>query len=157
VGARALKPLLRRPLFLLALGSAVAVVAASPAGAATPLDGWWTTAPEPAAELVAHGMRPVDADMLSRFGVRRPGIHLEHGLATWIDLATGSLVAFGAYVVRGDLVSFRVVWAAGPGPNSPPGLTWLRWSIFRDRLTFSPVPGRPDVVPLTARPWVRIG
>ena len=145
-----------RPILLAALVSLALVSAAPRPGAATPLDGWWTTAPEPAEELVGHGMQPADVDMLSRFGVRRPGIHLQDGLATWLDLATGSLVAFGAYVVQGDLVSFRVVWAAGPRPTAPPRPTWLRWSVFRDRLTFSPLPGRPDVLPLTLQPWVRV-
>jgi hypothetical protein len=145
----------RRPI-VLALVSLATIASASRAGAATPLDGWWTTPPVPAAALIAHGMRPVDVDKLSRFGVRRPCIHLQDSLVTWLDLATGSLVAFGAYVVRGDLVSFRVVWAAGPGPIAPPRPTWLLWSVFRDRLTLSPVSGRPDVLPLTLQPWVRV-
>jgi hypothetical protein len=89
----------RRPivLALASLAAAAAAAAAAPsAGAATPLDGCWTTAPEAAAELVANGMRPGDADVLSRYGPRRPEIHLQGGLATWLDLATGNLVAFGA-------------------------------------------------------------
>jgi hypothetical protein len=61
----------------------------------------------------------------------------------------------GTFTVQGDVVSLRFNRDAS---GVDPGKTYMmRFSIFRDRLTWSKVPGRAglDTLPLT--PWTRVG
>jgi TRAP-type transport system periplasmic protein len=68
--------------------------------------------------------------------------------------------AEGTYTVTGDTFTMTVTDAAGPPgvPRNQQGEQFTyRWSLFRDQLTFGPVPGEVSPAPFRARPWRRIG
>ena len=140
------------------LALVVSFAGASGAGArgshGSPLDGRWRVAYKATTEqLVAHGMWRSAAEALARLDVRVPAVDLRGGHARWFDLATGKTACTGTYVVRGDLVGFAFTRCPVP---APPGVTWLRWSLFRDRVTFAGLPGRGVIVTVTITPWVRV-
>jgi TRAP-type C4-dicarboxylate transport system substrate-binding protein len=98
-------------------------------------------------ELLASGVAPGYADTLpgswtlelgdGRFAFRRR----EGGGGT------------GTYTVRGGRIRF--VWESGIGIR-PDEIFESRWSVYRDRLTFSPVPGRQKLAGLDVEPWQRV-
>jgi hypothetical protein len=134
----------------LAVSSAVAARGSDP----SPLDGRWRVAYKATNEqLVAHGMWRSAVEALARLDIRIPAVDLHGGHARWFDLATGKTACAGTYVVRGDLVGFT--FSKCPVP-APPGVTWLRWSLFRDRVIFTALPGRGQIVTITIAPWVRV-
>jgi hypothetical protein len=133
--------------------------AASVAGARvsdpSPLDGRWKIAYKATTEqLVAHGMWPSAAEALARLDVRIPAIDLRAGHARWFDLATGKTDCTGTYVVHGDVVGLAFTRCPVP---AIPGVTWMRWRVFRDRVTFTPLPGRGAIVGITISSWIRVG
>ena len=140
---------------------ALAALLAASAGAAargsdpSPLDGRWRIAYKATTEqLVAHGMWRSAAEALGRLGIEVPAVDLHGGHARWFDLATGKTTCRGTYLVRGD----RVGLAFSRCPVPPPaGVTWMRWSIFRNRVTFTALRGRANIVAITISPWVRVG
>ena len=144
---------------LVALVLALASLAAGFGAAArgvdpSPLDGRWKIVHKATTrELVAHGMLLATAEALGRLGVEIPAVDLRLSQARWFDLATGKTTCRGTYVVRGDRVGFS--FARCPVPT-PAGVTWMRWSIFRDRVTFTALPGRANIVAVTISPWVRV-
>jgi hypothetical protein len=75
-----------------------------------------------------------------------------------LDPGTGRLVGLrGTYTVAGNLVTF-VFSHKYPAQTPIPGKPYLmRFSLYRDRLTWSMVPGRPGLTVLPAAPWVRVG
>jgi hypothetical protein len=123
-------------------------------GDPSPLDGRWRqTAKATTKELVAHGAPPAVAHALARLPVKTPAVDLHAGHVRWFDLATGRVLATGTYVVRGDRVGFSFSTYT---VKAPPGVSWLRWSVFRDRLTFSALPGRPVLLTVALHPWTRV-
>jgi hypothetical protein len=120
----------------------------------SPVDGRWRIVHKATTEeLVARGMSPAAAKALGRLDIEIPAVDLHGGHARWFDLATGKTTCRGTYVVRGDRVGFA--FSVCPVPP-PPGVTWMRWSVFRDRVTFTALPGRSDIVAITISPWVRV-
>jgi hypothetical protein len=73
-----------------------------------------------------------------------------------LDPSTGRVIAFrGTYSVAGDVVSF-VFTHKYPGLMT--GKTYvMRFSLYRDRLTWSLLPGRAGLSDLTIGPWTRVG
>jgi len=140
----------------IALLASLASVAAAAARGSDPsaLDGRWrATQTATAKQLIAHGMWPAAAHALDRLDVRTQAVDLHAGHARWFDLATGKTECVGTYVVRGDQVGFTFTSCAVATPR---GLSWMRWSLFRDRLTFPALPGRAAIVSITIFPWVRV-
>ena len=61
--------------------------------------------------------------------------------------------ATGTYTVTGDVVRF--VFATGVGID-PGDVAYCRWSVYRERLTFTRLPGR-QCYGWNSAPWVRAG
>jgi hypothetical protein len=150
---------MRRSALLLILVSLVAAVATTEVSAgherSSPLDGRWTLATKPTTEeLIAKGMPRAYAEALND-NIGTPAMEYHNGHFRWFDLATGITAAKGTYVVEGHEVTFATTWQK-PGTIPQPRIIRLRWSIYRDRLTFSDLPGRPISPPFTIRPWTRV-
>jgi hypothetical protein len=121
----------------------------------SPLDGRWKIAHKATTEqLVAHGMWPSAAESLARLDVRIAAVDLREGRARWFDLATRTTDCTGTYLVHGHLVGFAFTRCPVP---ALPGVTWMRWSLFRDRVTFTALPGRGAIVAITISSWIRVG
>jgi len=73
-----------------------------------------------------------------------------------LDAATGRLIGLrGTYTVAGDVVTFVF---SHHYPGLVAGRAYvMRFTLFRDRLTWSHVPGRAGVDALTIAPWTRVG
>ena len=73
-----------------------------------------------------------------------------------LDADSGRLIGLrGTYRVAGDVVSFVF---SHHYPGLTPGRTYvMRFTLFRDRLTWSRVPGRPGLDALTVTSWTRVG
>jgi len=154
---------MRRSVVMVIFASLVAALAATAVSARiepnSPLEGRWKLAgPKPTAQaLIAKGMTPARADALLHNGVTTPAMEYHAGHFRWFDLATGTNVATGTYVVRGDEVTFTTTWQSSAiSKTGLPPVVVLRWSIFRHRLTFSAPPGRYLVTAITISPWVRV-
>jgi hypothetical protein len=143
---------MRRAAVLLAVG---VLAAAGPASAGrTPLDGRWKmTRTATTRQLIAHGTWPSAARAIARLHVRIPAVELRDGQARWFDLATGRTTCTGTFLVRGDRVGFAFSTCAMPMPH---GVSWMRWTVFRNRLAFSALPGRAPLSPIAVYPWVRV-
>lgn len=68
---------------------------------------------------------------------------------------------YGDLVVRGKSMIWRFIGGGGPkAPNdayNKPGETFeFRWSLYRDSLTLSPVPGATSPAPTFVDPWHRV-
>jgi hypothetical protein len=73
-----------------------------------------------------------------------------------LDAATGRLIGLrGTYTVSGDVVTF-VFSHRYPGLGTGRAYE-MRFSLFRNRLTWSHVPGRAGIDALTIAPWTRVG
>src|SRR5262249_4793022 len=143
---------MKRPICLLILTALVATGAGGAAGAraASPLDGTWTWT-WTRAELHRPGIASArDADILA-------GRHLAtfaNGHVTDRNLTTGQVRAGARFFVHGNVVGF-VFPTRGPG--IVPGRRYeLKWSIYRDRLTFAELPGRSVLTALPIKPWTRV-
>ena len=74
-----------------------------------------------------------------------------------LDAATGRLIGLrGTYSVAGDVVTFVFSYHY-PGSLVPGRAYVMRFSLFRNRLTWSHVPGRAGIDALTLAPWTRVG
>ena len=62
-------------------------------------------------------------------------------------------MATGTYSVAGDVL--RLIFATGIGGVEPGKVYELRWSIYRDSLTFSAVPGRQPLLAMAIKPFRR--
>jgi hypothetical protein len=145
---------MRRAAVLVAL--AALAVAASPHGAGaartTPIDGRWRWNWTYDELLRCCGKPTADAQAgpsLSEF---------RGGRIYALDAATGRLIGLrGTYSVAGDVVTF-VFSHHYPGHGLVPGRAYvMRFSLFRDRLTWSHVPGRAGIGALAVAPWTRVG
>jgi hypothetical protein len=56
--------------------------------------------------------------------------------------------------VRGNLATF--VFPRRAGRIVPGYVYWMRWSLYRDRLTSSKVPGRLALDALVITRWIRV-
>ena len=65
--------------------------------------------------------------------------------------------AAGTYAVNADTLTLTFEETAGKGKNKPGEQFTFRWSLYRDQLTFTAVPGKISPEPLRAKPWRRIG
>jgi hypothetical protein len=143
---------------LLILASLVAAVAATEVSArhepSTLLDGRWKLIGATTEELIAKGLPKAAAERLNH-DIGIPAMEYHNGQFRWFDLATGIAAAKGTYAIDGNEVTFTTTWQR-PGTIRQPRVIRLRWRVFRDRLTFSDIPGRPPTPPLTIKPWVRV-
>jgi hypothetical protein len=138
-----------RSVALLILAALIAVAAAAAAGdRSSPLDGTWKWA-WTRAELLRNGGQPRDASAAA-------GTHtatFANGHSTARNLRTGE-VSRARFSVHGNVVGFVF---STRGPGYVPGRTYeLRWSIYRDRLTFSELPSRSVLTWLPITPWTRV-
>jgi hypothetical protein len=70
------------------------------------------------------------------------------------NLTTGSFRTGTRFAVHGNVVAF--VFSTN-GPGIVRGRTYeLTWSIYRDRLSFSQLPGRSVLTALPLKPWTRV-
>ena len=152
---------MKRSTWLLVVLSAVAAVTA-PSGttaarpAQSPLDGRWRqTAAVTTQELVARGMPPKMAATAPK--LEKPALDFNAGRFRVFDLASGRTIGAGRYAVTER--SVRVVFTSAPSIKPLVGrVSWLRWSVYRDRLTFSAMPGRDGsaLLPWKVHPWTRV-
>lgn len=144
-----------RRLSCLVLLAALVVVASAPSSGAgtSAIDGRWKTKRVTLQRLLDAGFRRKDAEALAHAVRGTPAIDLENGVFKGLDLSTGRVVATGTYRLTGNVIRF--VFKTGVAVQL--GLTYsLRWSVYRDRLTFSSVPGRPSLGAFTLNPWTRV-
>ena len=145
---------MKRTVLFAIVAALAATVAVSPTSAASAsrLDGRWKTTRATLHELLAAGIARKDAVALER-AAKVPALDFHHGAFKGLDLATGRVRGTGTYRLSGDVI--RLVFRTGVAVD--PGTVYqLRWSVYRDRLTFSSVPGRPSLLLLTLKPWTRV-
>jgi len=122
------------------------------AAPSTALDGTWELAKATKQQLLDAGIDPRNAEALSRLP-GAPALVFDHGRQRGIDLESGKVLSSGTYEVDGDIV--RLVFESGVAVQL--GRVYsLRWSIYRDSLTFAPVPGSEPLILLVMRPWKRV-
>jgi hypothetical protein len=137
---------------LLAVAAIAAAVAASGSGAAnaggSPIDGRWTWT-WPAAQLRHAGAGSYDVKTMAGPG----SVVFAHGryLARF---ANSGRVASGRFSVEGDVIRLA---PDKRDPHDVPGkIVFMRFSIFRDRLTWSVIPGRSGWTYSLISPLTRI-
>lgn len=119
----------------------------------TALDGTWKLNRPTTQELIDAGIDPKNAEALSRHVPGTPAFVFDRGRFKGIDLDTGKLLSTGTYHVDADIV--RLVFESGAAVQF--GRVYsLRWSIYRDSLTFAPRPGSEPLIALVLRPWKRV-
>ena len=123
----------------------VATLAATTARTQTlptsPLDGRWTFTWTPAD--VGTGQAPA-----GRYLVEFRDGHL-------IRLLPRPVLRGARFATKGDVATF--VFPAPPPAGIVAGrICTMRWSIYRDRLTWSPVPGRAALTLFFVKPWTRV-
>jgi hypothetical protein len=137
-----------RLLVLAALVAASTAPGAVARGAgASPLDGtWkWTWTPD---ELRRVGIKNAPTLVGSWTATFANGHHTDR------NLTSGRIYTGARFFVRGKVVG--IVFPR-PGPGIVPGRTYeLRWSIYRDRLSFSELPGRSVLTAMLIKPWIRV-
>ena len=120
--------------------------------AGSPLDGTWKWT-WTRAELLKHDCTtPPDASKLAGSYVAT----FANGRVTGHSLTTGRANPGGSasFAVHGNVVSFVF---SSRGPGIVPGRTYqLKWSIYRDRLRFSELPGRSVLTCITIKPLMRV-
>ena len=120
------------------------------AAARSPLDGRWRWTYTYDQLLHCCGKPTADAQAgpsLSEF---------RDGRIYALDAATGRLIGLrGTFSVAGDVVTFVF---SHHYPGLAAGRAYvMRFTLFRDRLTWSHVPGRAGIDALTIAPWTRVG
>ena len=120
--------------------------------ARTPLDGVW----------VLH----TTADDLRRTGTPEEDVNPENYGELSMSLGRGRFVqrqssgdrAAGSFTLEDHIITLTAETASGGPARTRPGEVWsFRWSLYRDRLTLSPVRGKVSPPPMIARPWQRAG
>jgi TRAP-type C4-dicarboxylate transport system substrate-binding protein len=111
------------------------------------LEGRWETTLT-VDELVDAGTETDLAELIAGTTV----LEFEDGEFRALDATTGKERAAATYDVDGDVVT--IVWEHGIGLQ-PGSSERLRWSVYRDALTFSGVPGREAMPALIMEPWNR--
>ena len=64
---------------------------------------------------------------------------------------------WGKYTVRGRVLDYEVEGCRPAGICMEGSVGSFRWSVYRDRLTFERVPGRPGETALAVKPLTRVG
>jgi TRAP-type C4-dicarboxylate transport system substrate-binding protein len=121
--------------------------AADPGTDTSLLEDRWRSKPT-AADLRVVGDSPVEA----RAGQGTWTVVFDDGRLSARQHETG-IEYGGSYVVRGDVLS--ATFDQCPTPECGVILE-MRWSVYRDRLTLSAIPGRPFSSIGVAAPWERI-
>jgi len=119
----------------------------------SPIEGRWKAKRITLQELIAAGLSRKKAEALSRRVNGTPAIDLRNGTFKGLTLETGHVVSTGTYQVSGNVVRF--IFRTGVAVHLGEAYS-LRWSVYRDRLTFSGVPGRPTLGAFTIHPWTRV-
>ena len=117
------------------------------------IEGRWKTKKPTLHELLAAGLLRKDAQAFARAPLKTPALDFRNGTYKGLDLATERVLSTGSYKLEGDLIRFVFRRGIAVRPGVP---YWLRWSVYRDRLTFSSVPGRQPLGVLAIRPWTRV-
>jgi hypothetical protein len=117
------------------------------------LEGRWKTKRATLQQLIAAGIKRKEAEALQRRVRGTPAIEFHEGVFKGLDLDTGHVVSNGTYRIAGNVVSF--VFKTGVAVRLG-AIYALRWNVYRDRLTFSNVPGRKSLGALTINPWTRV-
>lgn len=81
---------------------------------------------------------------------------LEFRNGRWVarNLRSGAIFK-GGYTLSGDRLREIVDSCNPPSYCQAGNLTEVRWSVYRDRLTFARIPGHTPVLALIAQPWAR--
>ena len=120
----------------------------SRATSAAALEGTWETT-WAVGSLIAAGIAPKDAAALSGHHVAE----LENGRARFYGDPGSGKSATAIYEVDGEVV--RLVFETGIALQI--GRPYeLRWSVYRDSLTFSAVPGSEPLLAFTTAPYTRV-
>jgi TRAP-type C4-dicarboxylate transport system substrate-binding protein len=125
---------------------------APPAKAAhTALEGRWE------ADLTARALRAAGEpiDVVKRFqGMWR--LEFRNGRWSARSLDSGARIG-GSYTVVGNRLR-ETVESCQPASGCHPGAVMEEnWSVYRDRLSFTHIPGHVPSSGLTAKPWARVG
>jgi TRAP-type C4-dicarboxylate transport system substrate-binding protein len=124
---------------------------ASPAPRISGLDGRWKVV-WTREELIAAGIEPETAATLAA-GSRVLISEFRRG--RFKGRAGARVVSSGTYTVAGDLV--RLVFDSPAPPGTVAGKAYdLRWSRYRDVLSFSAVPGREPLDAMLVKPLTRV-
>ncbi|MGI8901450.1 MAG: hypothetical protein ACR2HA_11105, partial [Nocardioides sp.] len=117
----------------------------NPGAATTALDGRWEVS-YTRDEYVAAGADAEERDLPENWGT----FLIEFGaeLFSMSNAAEGLRIA-GSYAVDGDLLTLNV--------DTTGEQFSLRWSVYRDKLTFEPVAGAVSPTGFFVRPWTRLG
>jgi hypothetical protein len=129
------------------LVAAVLLAVTDAAAITSPFDGRWK-ASITQADLQRAGASPTLVEELYGAWDAR----YENGRFEFRNHRTGG-VARGRFSVRGNVA--RLVYATGIGLK-PGQISNCTWSIFRKRLTFKPITGRPSLL-CNAGVWTRAG
>jgi TRAP-type C4-dicarboxylate transport system substrate-binding protein len=118
-----------------------------PAPIGSAIDGRWRSTPT-AAQLVAVGRSPAEAqaEQGSWIVEFRAGGFKARQVETGVEYS-------GFYELRGDILSLD--FEVCPGTRCTL-VSETRWSLFRNRLTLTEIPGRPFAGAGVAAPWTRI-
>jgi hypothetical protein len=123
------------------------LTATDAAAITSPFDGRWTASITQADLQRAGASTTLVEELYGTWDAR-----YENGRFELRNHRTGG-VARGRFSVRGNVA--RVVFATGVGLK-PGQISECTWSIFRKRLTFKPIPGRPSLL-CNAGVWTRAG
>jgi hypothetical protein len=136
-----------RYLSLVLLLGAILPVATGSAAVTSPLDGRWTASITRAQLLRAGASKSLALKLYGTYTAR-----YGNGRFEFRNHRTGA-IARGTFTVRGKVS--RIVFATGVGVK-PGEISECTWNIYRDRLTFKPIPGRPSLL-CNAGVWGRAG
>jgi hypothetical protein len=134
-----------------ARGTNEAISAAAP----TPIDGVYQVT------ITADELAAVDPADVSPYTHGEGTLVFDRG---WVRLIqesdAGSSWASGTFALRGGNI-LVMTWAGagglpGGGLIRPVEIHKLRWSVYRDQLTFMEVPGALSLAPYRVKPWRRI-
>ena len=113
------------------------------------LEGRWRYGPITPRELLDAGLGPRDAQTLSGTAV----FEFADGRFRATAGTSDQVVASGSYDVEGDIL--RLVFDVGPVLQKGTAYE-LRWSVYRDALSFSAAPGGDPLLAFIAKPFTRV-
>ena len=131
-------------LLLVAVVAAAVTATGVSARTSTPLDGTWTW---------TWTRDDVGRARAGAYDFGRYTATLANGRATARNLRTGR-VRHAKYFVHGNVVGF--VFPERSVGVVPGRMYELKWSIYRDRLRFTELPGRSVLTLLPLEPWTRV-
>lgn len=120
---------------------------------ASSIEGTWRLTKPTKQELIQAGVDPKNAEALSHLPGTPALVFEAGGRHKGIDLETGKVLSSGTYEVEGNVV--RLVFESGLAVQL--GRVYsLRWSVYRDTLTLSAIPGSEPLTALVLSPWKRV-